>query len=205
VAIAVAELSFQLGIHQRHGAVHAERMPAVVGRVMTERAERKRAGESFDQHLADRAFPQRVDVGFVRQHRICRRRAWQAHRDEGDGSNGQHVDNGHPDGTNHRESSYRPLSGPSVRLCTPDISSSCVHKRTDMRTTRPYRGLDMKFINLYLAGYFVLVVGVVLALWQSGVLARVAPVWIGIGVLVAIGLGIMMSVSSGKPTTTEKV
>jgi hypothetical protein len=63
----------------------------------------------------------------------------------------------------------------------------------------------MKFINLYLAGYFVLVVGVVLALWQSGVLARVAPVWIGIGVLVAIGLGIMMSVSSGKPTTTEKV
>jgi hypothetical protein len=62
----------------------------------------------------------------------------------------------------------------------------------------------MRFINLFLGGYFVLVVGVVLGLWQSGVLTRVAPVWIGVGVLVAIGLGIMMSVASGKPTTTEK-
>jgi hypothetical protein len=45
----------------------------------------------------------------------------------------------------------------------------------------------MKFINLFLAGYSVLVVGVVLGLWQSGMLARVAPIWIGVGVLVAIG------------------
>lgn len=58
----------------------------------------------------------------------------------------------------------------------------------------------VKFINLFLVGYVVLVSGVVLALWQTGVLARVSPVWIGAGVLVAIGLGIMMSVASGKPT-----
>jgi hypothetical protein len=37
-----------------------------------------------------------------------------------------------------------------------------------------------------------------------GVLSRIAPIWIGIGVLVAIGAGIMMSVSSGKPTITEE-
>jgi hypothetical protein len=50
----------------------------------------------------------------------------------------------------------------------------------------------------------VLVLGVTLALWQTGVLAKVAPIWIGIGVLVAIGVGMMMAVSSGKPTITEE-
>jgi len=60
----------------------------------------------------------------------------------------------------------------------------------------------MKFINMYLVGYFVLVVGICLALWQSGVLDSVAPIWIGIGALVAVGIGIMMAVSSGKPTGT---
>jgi hypothetical protein len=57
----------------------------------------------------------------------------------------------------------------------------------------------MKFINLYLVGYVVLILGVVLALWKTGVLGRVGGFWISVGVLVAIGIGIMMSVSSGKP------
>jgi hypothetical protein len=63
----------------------------------------------------------------------------------------------------------------------------------------------MRFIHLFLAGYFVLILGVSLALWQSGVLSHVAPVWIGAGALVAIGVGIMLSVSSGKPTVTEEM
>ena len=63
----------------------------------------------------------------------------------------------------------------------------------------------MKFIKLYLVGYVVLVVGIALALWQTGVLRRASPVWIGVGVLVAIGLGIMLSVSSGKPAVTQEV
>lgn len=63
----------------------------------------------------------------------------------------------------------------------------------------------MRFIHLFLAGYFILVLGVALALWQTGVLHNVAPVWIAVGVLVAIGIGIMMSVSSGKPTISEEV
>ncbi len=63
----------------------------------------------------------------------------------------------------------------------------------------------MKFINMYLIGYFILVVGICLALWQSGVLDNVAPMWIGIGALVAIGVGIMMAVSSGKPSGTAGV
>jgi hypothetical protein len=60
----------------------------------------------------------------------------------------------------------------------------------------------MRFIHLFLIGYFVLVLGVVLALWQTGVLRNVAPIWIVAGLLVAIGTGIMLAVSSGKPTIT---
>jgi hypothetical protein len=63
----------------------------------------------------------------------------------------------------------------------------------------------MRFIHLFLVGYSVLVLGIGLALWQTGMLSHVAPIWIGIGVLVAIGVGIMLSVSSGKPTLTEEV
>jgi hypothetical protein len=62
----------------------------------------------------------------------------------------------------------------------------------------------MRFIHLFLIGYFVLVVGVSLALWQTGVLSRVAPIWIAIGLLVAAGSGIMMSVSSGKPAISTE-
>ena len=62
----------------------------------------------------------------------------------------------------------------------------------------------MKFINMFLVGYFVLIVGVTLALWQLGVLKNVAPIWISIGVIIAVGVGIMMSVSSGKPAVVTK-
>jgi hypothetical protein len=62
----------------------------------------------------------------------------------------------------------------------------------------------MKFIHLFLIGYFVLVVGLALALWQTGVLSHVAPIWIAIGAIVATGVGIMMAVSAGKPAITEE-
>ena len=62
----------------------------------------------------------------------------------------------------------------------------------------------MKFINMYLIGYVVLILGIVLALWKTGVLEHVSGVWIAIGVVVAIGLGVMMSVSAGKPALTKE-
>lgn len=64
----------------------------------------------------------------------------------------------------------------------------------------------MKFMKLYLVGYFVLLVGATLALWQSGILDEIPGVWIAIGVVIAVGFGIMLAVSSGRPavtTTTE--
>lgn len=57
----------------------------------------------------------------------------------------------------------------------------------------------MRFVNIYLIGYFILVIGAALALWQAGILTRISGTWIAIGALIAIGLGIMLAVSAGKP------
>lgn len=62
----------------------------------------------------------------------------------------------------------------------------------------------MRFITLYLIGYFVLVIGALAALWYGGVLRHVSLAWIVIGFVIAVGLGIMLSVSGGKPTITEE-
>jgi len=62
----------------------------------------------------------------------------------------------------------------------------------------------MRFINMYLVGYFVLLIGALAALWYGGVLRHVSPVWVLIGLVIAVGLGIMLSVSSGKPEITRE-
>ena len=59
-------------------------------------------------------------------------------------------------------------------------------------------------MQLYLVGYFVLVIGAVWALWQSGILKQIPGVWIGIGAVIAVGLGIMLAVSSGRPAVTTR-
>lgn len=62
----------------------------------------------------------------------------------------------------------------------------------------------MRFVNIYLIGYFLLVIGALAALWQGGVLRHVSPMWVVIGLLIAVGLGIMLSVSAGKPDITRE-
>jgi hypothetical protein len=62
----------------------------------------------------------------------------------------------------------------------------------------------MRFLTLYLVGYFVLLFGAVLALWQSGILREIPPVWIAISAVIAVGLGIMLAVVSGRPTITTR-
>jgi hypothetical protein len=63
----------------------------------------------------------------------------------------------------------------------------------------------MRFIHLFLVGYAILAIGGVIALWQLDVLSRVAPIWIVVGALAIIGVGIMASVSAGKPAITQEV
>jgi hypothetical protein len=62
----------------------------------------------------------------------------------------------------------------------------------------------VRFIHLFLIGYFLLVLGAVLALWKAGVLAHVSGTWVAIGSIIVIGLGIMVAVSSAKPTVTRE-
>jgi hypothetical protein len=61
----------------------------------------------------------------------------------------------------------------------------------------------LRFINLYFVGYLVFVIGVVLALWRADVLDRMGPMWVVIGLVIAIGIGLMFAVSAGKPTVTR--
>jgi hypothetical protein len=62
----------------------------------------------------------------------------------------------------------------------------------------------MRFIHLYLVGYSVLVLGAVLALWKAGVLARVSGTWLAIAMVIVLGLGILLAVTSAKPTITNE-
>jgi hypothetical protein len=61
----------------------------------------------------------------------------------------------------------------------------------------------VRFIHFYLIGYFVLVIGAGLALWQAGALARVSTAWLAISALIVVGLGIILAVTSGRPTITR--
>ena len=62
----------------------------------------------------------------------------------------------------------------------------------------------MRFIHLYLVGYFILVLGAALALWQAGVLARISPIWLLISAIIVIGLGLLLAVTSVRPTTITR-
>jgi hypothetical protein len=62
----------------------------------------------------------------------------------------------------------------------------------------------MKWMQMYLAGYVILIGGLVAALWKLGVIERVGPAWTAIGIVIAIGLGVILSVShSGTKETVE--
>ena len=60
----------------------------------------------------------------------------------------------------------------------------------------------MRFLKLYLIGYFVLLFGAFLALWQSGALARIPGIWLAIGAIIAVGFGLMLAVASASPRAT---
>jgi hypothetical protein len=61
----------------------------------------------------------------------------------------------------------------------------------------------MRFIRLYLVGYFTLILGATLALWRAGVLARVPGIWLLISFIIALGLGILLAATSVRPVVHE--
>jgi hypothetical protein len=52
----------------------------------------------------------------------------------------------------------------------------------------------MKFAGIFLGGYVVLVIGVGAALWKVGFLQQIGAGWTIIGIVIAVGLGIMLAI-----------
>jgi hypothetical protein len=62
----------------------------------------------------------------------------------------------------------------------------------------------MKWVNVYLVGYVIFIIGVIAALAKMGVIERVGTGWTAIGIVIALGLGIMFSISaSGQKETID--
>jgi hypothetical protein len=62
----------------------------------------------------------------------------------------------------------------------------------------------MKWMQMYLVGYVIVLGGLIAALWKMGVIERVGPGWTAIGVVIAVGLGLMVSIAgSGDKQTVE--
>ncbi len=60
----------------------------------------------------------------------------------------------------------------------------------------------MRFLKLYLIGYFVLLIGAGMALWQAGVLDDIPGMWLATGIVIALGFGIMLAVASSPRNVT---
>ena len=60
----------------------------------------------------------------------------------------------------------------------------------------------MRFIHLYLTAYFLLLFGAGLALWRAGVLSRIDPMLVILGLIVAIGLGIVLAITARRANAT---
>jgi hypothetical protein len=54
----------------------------------------------------------------------------------------------------------------------------------------------MKWAGMYLVGFLFLIAGLLAALWKLGILASIGATWTAIGVVIAIGIGIMIAVSN---------
>jgi hypothetical protein len=63
----------------------------------------------------------------------------------------------------------------------------------------------MKWVNMYLLGYFILLAGLVAALWKLGILEAVGAGWTAIGAVIAVGIGIMVSVANSGPKETVQI
>jgi hypothetical protein len=52
----------------------------------------------------------------------------------------------------------------------------------------------MKWTGVYLLGYVLLIAGILMALGKAGVLASIGTAWVAIGVVIALGIGVMLAV-----------
>jgi lipopolysaccharide export LptBFGC system permease protein LptF len=62
----------------------------------------------------------------------------------------------------------------------------------------------LRFVHFYLIGYFLLVLGAGLALWDSGALARIPAVWLVSAVILAVALGLLLALTSTVPSSVRR-
>jgi hypothetical protein len=53
-------------------------------------------------------------------------------------------------------------------------------------------------------GYVIFLIGVVAALWKTGTLQQIGAGWTAIGLVIAVGIGIMLSIGSGKSIEIDR-
>jgi len=63
----------------------------------------------------------------------------------------------------------------------------------------------MKWTGIYLLGFVILIGGILAALWKLGILASVGTMWTVIGVVIAIGIGIMLAISRSGSKANIKI
>lgn len=63
----------------------------------------------------------------------------------------------------------------------------------------------MKWMGIYLLGYVVLMAGIFAGLWKMGILDSIGSTWTLIAVVIAVGIGIMVAVSSSGEKKTVDV
>lgn len=78
----------------------------------------------------------------------------------------------------------------------PGTANRGAHRIAEVASGLLYSTLTMKWTGMYLLGYTILVGGVLAALWKIGVLESIGTFWTAIGVVIAIGLGIMIAVAN---------
>ena len=59
----------------------------------------------------------------------------------------------------------------------------------------------MRSMGIFVFGYALFLGGVLLALWKTGVLDYLGSTWTVIGVIIALGLGLMLGVAWSRPRT----
>ncbi len=71
--------------------------------------------------------------------------------------------------------------------------------RADCRHTEPllHHSEGMKWTGIYFLGYAIMIAGILAALWKWGILQRIGAAWTIIGLVIAIGIGIMIAVAGG--------
>ncbi len=62
----------------------------------------------------------------------------------------------------------------------------------------------MRFVHIYLAGYFILAAAAALVLWRVGVLARLSGFSILVAAAIVVGLGLLLAIVSPRPTLARE-